>query len=138
MPPVENVCVGVAGIVRRGGKLLLVQRGGREEYADGYGTWGLPGGWLEHGESPFEGAVREVWEETGLATCALRDDGFVWTMSASGKRSITTLLIVCEYRDGEARNVEPQKQLAVEWVAEEFLTELDLFAPLDKWWRRPR
>ena len=28
--------------------------------------WGLPGGWLEHKEDPSAGALRELWEETGL------------------------------------------------------------------------
>lgn len=31
-----------------------------------YDLWNLPGGTLEKGESPWEGAVREVKEETGL------------------------------------------------------------------------
>lgn len=31
-----------------------------------YGDWSLPKGKLESGESPAEGAVREVAEETGL------------------------------------------------------------------------
>lgn len=30
------------------------------------GRWVLPGGSLEPGETPADGAVREVWEETGL------------------------------------------------------------------------
>lgn len=29
------------------------------------GKWGLPGGGLDHGESPVDGVHREVWEETG-------------------------------------------------------------------------
>ncbi|MDN5795538.1 MAG: NUDIX domain-containing protein [Intrasporangium sp.] len=29
------------------------------------GQWGLPGGGLEPGETPAEGVLREVWEETG-------------------------------------------------------------------------
>jgi ADP-ribose pyrophosphatase YjhB (NUDIX family) len=29
------------------------------------GEWGLPGGGLEAGETPVEGVLREVWEETG-------------------------------------------------------------------------
>ena len=28
--------------------------------------WGLPGGFLEHGEQPTEGIRREIYEETGL------------------------------------------------------------------------
>ncbi len=31
-----------------------------------YDRWNLPGGGLEHGESPWEGVVREVKEEVGL------------------------------------------------------------------------
>ena len=31
-----------------------------------YTPWGLPGGWLNHQESPAEGVLRELKEETGL------------------------------------------------------------------------
>ncbi len=30
------------------------------------GQWTLPGGGLDFGESPEDGAIREAWEETGL------------------------------------------------------------------------
>ncbi|MHB8600572.1 MAG: NUDIX hydrolase [Ktedonobacteraceae bacterium] len=32
--------------------------------------WNLPGGGVMHGETPWQGVVREVWEETGLNVAA--------------------------------------------------------------------
>lgn len=55
--------VGVAAVVLRGDEVLLVQRG-REPAK---GSWGLPGGVLELGETLAQGAQREVMEECGVA-----------------------------------------------------------------------
>jgi ADP-ribose pyrophosphatase YjhB (NUDIX family) len=54
---VGNVVASV--VVIQDGQVLLI-RGER------YGTWLLPGGLVERGESPAQAAVREVREETGL------------------------------------------------------------------------
>lgn len=54
--------VGVAAVVVRDQKVLLVQRG-REPAK---GLWGLPGGLLELGETLAEGARREVLEECAI------------------------------------------------------------------------
>ncbi|MCQ8188922.1 NUDIX hydrolase [Streptomyces rugosispiralis] len=43
-----------------GGRILLARWTG----GDGK-QWGLPGGGLQHGEDPYDAAVREVEEETG-------------------------------------------------------------------------
>lgn len=53
-------CVGV--LLEKDGKLMLTRRG-IEPF---YGWWDLPGGFLEVGEHPEEGARREIEEETGL------------------------------------------------------------------------
>lgn len=58
----EHPIVGVAAVVLRDGRVLLVQRG-REPAR---GLWGLPGGMLELGESLAEGVRREVLEECGV------------------------------------------------------------------------
>ena len=54
--------VGVAAVVLRDNQVLLVQRG-RDP---GKGSWGLPGGMLELGETLADGARREVMEECGV------------------------------------------------------------------------
>jgi ADP-ribose pyrophosphatase YjhB (NUDIX family) len=53
-------CVG--GIVRHADRLLLVRRG--QEPARG--TWSVPGGRVEPGETDEQATAREVLEETGL------------------------------------------------------------------------
>jgi ADP-ribose pyrophosphatase YjhB (NUDIX family) len=55
------VCAG-AVIRDDGGRLLLIRRG----KPPAVGSWTLPGGRVEQGESPIEAAAREVAEETGL------------------------------------------------------------------------
>ena len=51
--------VGDAAVINDKGQILLVQR------VDN-GKWAMPGGAFEVGETPAEGAVREVLEETGV------------------------------------------------------------------------
>ncbi len=57
--------VDVRGVVFRDGRILLVK-----EHADG--GWTLPGGWADANESPSEAVVREVREESGFDTRAVR------------------------------------------------------------------
>lgn len=47
------------GILSLSGKILLQKRADK-------GTWGLPGGAIELGESALEALVREFYEETGI------------------------------------------------------------------------
>lgn len=46
------------------GSILILQRSAANDVLPGY--WDLPGGTLEDGEDPTQGAVRETEEETGL------------------------------------------------------------------------
>src|SRR3972149_6364738 len=62
MPIEATVC-----LIRQDGKLLL-QKKASERF--GGGKWDGPGGKLRPGESPAEGVVREVEEETGLTVIA--------------------------------------------------------------------
>ncbi|NJO68674.1 MAG: NUDIX hydrolase [Bacteroidetes bacterium] len=51
--------VDVRGVIVENGNMLMVR-----EKVDG--CWTLPGGWADVGLTPYENAVKEVWEESGL------------------------------------------------------------------------
>jgi ADP-ribose pyrophosphatase YjhB (NUDIX family) len=57
--------VDVRAAVFQNDNILLVK-----ERSDGY--WTLPGGWADVGDSPSEAAVREVYEESGYETRAIK------------------------------------------------------------------
>ncbi len=57
--------VDVRGVVFDGDRLLLVQEAGD-------GGWTLPGGWADSNESPGEATVREIFEESGYRTRAVK------------------------------------------------------------------
>lgn len=70
------------------GRVLLVRRSLRERFLPG--VWGVPCGKLEPGESPRDGALRELKEETGLLGEIVRRVG--------------TSSFVSEYRGREIEN----------------------------------
>ena len=51
----------VGGIIEKEGKFLMVQ----EAKKKCYGKWNFPAGHLEEGETIYDGAIREIFEETG-------------------------------------------------------------------------
>lgn len=66
----------------RQGRILMV----RHTYPE-RGFWVLPGGSLEQGETPVEGALRELYEECGVK--GAKPHQIAVTVSPSGKRVIT-------------------------------------------------
>jgi 8-oxo-dGTP diphosphatase len=54
--------VAASAAIFRDGRVLIAERGG----GPGKGSWSLPGGKIEPGETAVEAALREVREETGL------------------------------------------------------------------------
>ena len=107
------VRVGVAVFIRRDDKVLMQQRKG----SHGAGTWSLPGGHLEFGETPEQAAEREVLEETGCQTKNLRKCSwcqYVNTMFAEGKQYIT-LFFEAEI-DGDPAIIEPDRCCGWVWA----------------------
>lgn len=85
-----------AAIFNERGEILLMER------ADGSG-WCLPCGFVEENETPIEGVIREVREETGLEIKVKRLVG-VFTRKASvkyGPHTIVAIIHLCEIVSGE-------------------------------------
>ncbi|HEY8318999.1 MAG TPA: NUDIX hydrolase [Amnibacterium sp.] len=86
------------------------------------GTWGLPGGARNVGESAVDGALREAREETGIDTALLRPrfavrlDMDVWTYTTIAADAPSALPIA----------VSDPESTALEWVPLDAVDELPL------------
>ncbi|KAF5379922.1 hypothetical protein D9757_007213 [Collybiopsis confluens] len=115
-----NPRVGVGVFVVNGaGKFIVGLRKG----SHGHGTWALPGGHLEGGESFETCTAREVLEETDLR---IKNAQFITAtndiMIDEGKHYVT-IWMACEMVDplGEPKVAEPEKCERWEWVSWEEL-----------------
>lgn len=125
MTPHHGPRVGVGVIVHRDGLLLLGERRG----SHGAGTWALPGGHLEAGETPEQCAVREVLEETGLAIDALRRGPYTSDVIAPEGLHYVTLFVLARAAAGQPQLREPAKCAGWSWHRWDALPR-PLFAPL--------
>jgi 8-oxo-dGTP diphosphatase len=107
----EQPRVGVAAILIRDGRVLLGQRIG----SHGAGSWALPGGHLEFGETPEDCARREVLEETGLVVATFERGPFVSDVFADERKHYVTLFVIARDVGGEPAIVEPDKCLGWQW-----------------------
>lgn len=121
----ENPRIIVSAVVRHGNQLLLCRRAIRPRY----GFWTLPGGFLEIGETPDEGARREVREEAG-ADVQIRQLLSVYTVPRIGHVHLVYLadMITPDYACGtESLEVKLFDQVAsrLPWD--------DLAFPVNQW-----
>lgn len=106
----ERPLVGIGVIVCRSGKVLIGERTGNH----GAGTYMLPGGHLEFGESFEEAAKREVAEETGLTNIRITDVVSVGNDIAYDRHYVTIGLLA-ESLEGEPYDAEPDKFCNWRW-----------------------
>jgi len=119
--------IGVGVIVRQGTKILLGQRKG----SHGSGSWGLPGGHLDVGESIEECAIRETKEETGLVVSSICHAGFTNSLFEEQDRQYVTLFVEARSFLGEPSVKEKEKCHQWRWCELKTLPE-PLFKPLQQ------
>lgn len=103
--------VGVGVFVIKDGAFLM----GKRLNAHGAGTWSLPGGHLEYGESFDQTARREVDEESGLKVKHIRFGAVTNDYFAQEGKHYVTVWMLCDWRSGEPTIKEPDKMIKFAW-----------------------
>jgi ADP-ribose pyrophosphatase YjhB (NUDIX family) len=114
----------VHAVVEQHGTLLLVKRAGH--LLEG-GKWGLPGGFLDRGETLAEGVLRELREETGWEGRVI---GLLRINSRPDRPHENRQNVAFDFVITPLRKIgEPDAESsAVEWVPIERLPSLDALA----------
>jgi len=123
---------GAAGIVFVTGgpsdRRVLLQL--RSAFAHEGGTWSIPGGALDEGETPLEGALREASEEVGALPADIEVLG-EHRFAPDPGWSYTTIVVSVPEPFGEAANFESD---AVEWVGLDAVDDRPLHAGFAAAW----
>lgn len=107
--PLHSVSV-VGAVIREDGRMLVIKR--RDN-----GNWEPPGGVLELDETPKEGVVREVLEETGVHVEVEQLTGVYKNMT----RGVVALVFRCKPCGGV--ELPTPESVAVEWITPAQVTE---------------
>ncbi|CAJ0756515.1 22805_t:CDS:2 [Entrophospora sp. SA101] len=112
--------VGLGVFVVKDDKFLIGKRKG----SHGSGTWQLPGGHLDFGESFEDCAKREVLEETNLKIKNVQYQAIINMPMLSDNLHYVAIFMRGEVIDKNSmpKNMEPDKCEAWEWVTWEDLT----------------
>lgn len=129
---VQHQRLAAYALIRRDDAILLTRISGTGAHP---GAWTLPGGGVDHGESPAVGLVREVSEETGLtatvgALLGVHDSHFTGTAPSGRTEDFHGVhLVFAATASGEPRVIEEGGTTdRVAWVP---LAELDALDTLD-------
>ena len=118
---------GVGVFIFKDGKFLMLERQG----AHGAGSWTVPGGWMEYGETFEKTARREVMEEVGLKIKNVRFGAVTNNIFPEDKIHSVTIWILSDYTGGEPEILVPDKISALKWCDFDTLPQ-PLFKPWDE------
>jgi 8-oxo-dGTP diphosphatase len=108
----------VAGIIRRGGRILICRRTAAQAHAL---KWEFPGGKVEAGESPQQALCRELHEELAL-DCQIGDEVERYPFRYPSKDPILLIFHAVTDFSGEPRNCVFEE---MRWVAPAELPRFD-------------
>ena len=112
----KYIKIGIGVMILDGNKILLGHRSKNRKDTGGIyevDCWTLPGGKQEYNETFFEGAKREVKEETNLEIDEL--ELFSASDDIQPDRHYITLLIIARKYSGELKIMEPTKEDEWRW-----------------------
>lgn len=118
--------IGIGVIIIKDNKVLF----GKRKNSHGDGTWSLPGGHLEFGESWEDCALREVEEEVGITINNLHFVTATNDIFQAEEKHYVTLFIKADYVSGEVTLKEPEKCEQWDWFSWDNLPQ-PLFLPIE-------
>lgn len=123
MPRPNDVGVGIAAVVIRNRRILLLKRKG----AHAEGAWAVPGGWVDReDECPRNCVSRELLEEVGLDLVYYRLlDVTSEDHEELGCRSVTIYYEAIVASGDEPTILEPEKCSELRWFSFEEIAEGD-------------
>lgn len=121
----KKIGVGVGVMILKEKKVLLGRRNDNPEKADselsGEGTWTMPGGKMEFGESFEKAAIREVVEETGIFLDKERLKLISLNNDKTENAHFVTIGFLYESSIEEAKVMEPEEIVEWKWFGLESL-----------------
>lgn len=124
--------IGVGALVQGERGWLLGKRMG----AHGEGTWSVPGGHMDHGETATETAFRETREETGLFCWFYPSPIGLSEVVTEGLHYVTLFVPGFAPHSVEPQICEPDKFVELRWVPWTELGSYNLFDPFRLFWQR--
>jgi len=109
----KNPLVGVAVIVKKNGKILLIKRVG----SHGSGTWAPPGGHIDFGEFVIDCAKREIKEEVGIKIKNSKIIGFTEDFFKKENKHYITIWVDSKWKSGKTK------------IGNDEMTKVDWFSP---------
>ncbi|MEM9222627.1 MAG: NUDIX hydrolase [Pseudomonadota bacterium] len=119
----DNPKIVVGAFVRFEDKILLCRRA----IEPSKGLWTIPAGYLEHGETPKEGAAREAWEE---ATAAIEIESLLAVYTV---RRLGQVQLIYRARLSSPAFAPGVESLAVQLFPQDELPEETIAFPTVRW-----